>query len=767
MNPKHSSPTKARFDTKNKQMVIARAPYNFVPLPNAPLLVALDSLPDHNAETGNTGWIDCTLETKSPLYVRGLQTLYDFKNSGDKAFHELDTATKSRRAEFFSLNSKPLIPGSSLRGMLRGIFEIVTFGKIMNVTNDPLVYRAVADAAESALGRNYREQLAQDKVRVGYMLQENGKWMVRPALNIDADLQFARTKDMPHMAAQLKDCKNAWQVSIQGGLRRDKYGRDWADDIGLGKTHVLLKTGKTVGKDAACNYYIVGLPDDTVAKSELLQVSDDMERHYLEQISKQQKDLLGNKGVLNDGQPVFYVTNDENKLIFFGHTRYFRLPYAHTAYDLVPEDMRDEKTLDMAEAVFGYVKGNTQPMAYASRLRVGDATLHASSPIDWRLPLQPNEQYLTPHILSSPKPTTFQHYLVQDANKKHEPDCQADLAHYDTPSDESTIRGHKLYWHKKEVASGSGLRADAGAAKTQLTGIKPVRSGVKFTFRIYFHNLNHIELGALLWSLDLPAGKCHHLGMAKPLGMGAVRLTPTLHLQDRLGRMKQLFDANGQWFNPALQSPPTIAMLKQGFEQHVEQKLTIANFSRDERIAVLLRLLDWDNAPDVALTRYMEIENNKDYAGVDKLNEYKSRPVLPNVWDVISGIDESRRSQPCQPKPKKEEPVYVAPQPTPEENEKKRLAEEAENERRAKSAEEFVKASPKKRYAEREIVRVKIVKITRDSCECVVVGDEKTKADLSTKEPKNWTAAEDYEFEATIKNISGQGKLILTTRVKR
>ena len=151
----------------------------------------------------------------------------------------------------------------------------------------------------------------------------------------------------------------------------------------------------------------------------------------------------------------------------------------------------------------------------------------------------------------------------------------------------------------------------------------------------------------------------------------------------------------------------------------------------------------------------------------DKLNEYKSRPVLPNVWDVISGIDESRRSQPCQPKPKKEEPVYVAPQPTPEENEKRRLAEKAENERRAKSAEEFVKASPKKRYAEHEIVRVKIVKITRDFYECVVVGYEKTKADLSTKETKNWTAVKDHEFEATIKNISGQGKLILTTRVKR
>ncbi len=767
MNPKHTSPTKARFDTKNKQRVLARAPYNFVPLPDAPLLVALDSLPDHNTETGHTGWIDCTLETKSPLYVRGLQTLYDFKVSGDKPFHELDKEQKSQRAEFFSLNSKPLIPGSSLRGMLRSIFEIVTFSKIMNVTNEPLVYRAVADAAESALGRNYREQLSPNKVRAGYMLQKNGQWFVRPALNIVNDLQFVSTKDRPRDASLLENCKNAFYVSIQGDVRKDEYGRNWADDVESGKTHILIKSGKTVGKDAH-NYYIVGLPDTT---AEPLPVSDEMERHYLEQISKPQKDLLGDKGVLNNGQPVFYVTNDENKLIFFGHTRYFRLPYAHTAYDLVPKDLCNEKTLDMAEAVFGYVKGKTEPIgkacAYASRLRVGDAVLHVSSPSDWQLPLQPTEVYLTPHVLSSPKTTTFQHYLVQDANKKHEPDCQADLAHYDTPSDESTIRGHKLYWHKKEVASGSGLRADASAAKTQLTGIKPVRSGIKFTFRIYFHNLNPIELGALLWSLDFPTGKCHHLGMGKPLGMGAVRLTPTLHLQDRHRRVQQLFDTNGQWYNPTLQTTPTIAMLKRDFEQHVEQKLNIVSFAKDERIAVLRRLLDWDNAPSTTQTRYMEIENNKDYIGIAKLNEYKLRPVLPNVWDVLSGIDESRQSQPCQPEPKKEKPIYVAPQPTPEENEKRRLAEKAENERRAKSAEEFVKASPKKRYAEREIVRVKIVKITRDFYECVVVGDEKTKADLSTKETKNWTAVKDHEFEATIKNISGQGKLILTTRVKR
>ncbi len=58
-----------------------------------------------------------------------------------------------------------------------------------------------------------------------------------------------------------------------------------------------------------------------------------------------------------------------------------------------------------------------------------------------------------------------------------------------------------------------------------------VRPGTTFTFTVDIRNLTAVELGALLWLLDLGAdpdadpGRFHRLGLGKPLGFGSVRLT--------------------------------------------------------------------------------------------------------------------------------------------------------------------------------------------------------------------------------------------------
>ncbi|MEI8259529.1 MAG: TIGR03986 family CRISPR-associated RAMP protein, partial [Deltaproteobacteria bacterium] len=149
-----------------------------------------------------------------------------------------------------------------------------------------------------------------------------------------------------------------------------------------------------------------------------------------------------------------------------------------------------------------------------------------------------------PKILGSPKVTTFQHYLTQEA-----PDQLAGLKHYATPPAETAIRGHKLYWRRKGVDAASLKEAPEKLAdkESQHTGIKPVKPGVTFRFRVRFENLSDEELGALLWVLRLPAGHCHALGMGKPLGMGSVRITPTLVLSQPADRRATLFDARGNW----------------------------------------------------------------------------------------------------------------------------------------------------------------------------------------------------------------------------
>ena len=112
-----------------------------------------------------------------------------------------------------------------------------------------------------------------------------------------------------------------------------------------------------------------------------------------------------------------------------------------------------------------------------------------------------------PKILSSPKPTTFQHYLTQSN------DHIRDLNHYNRPA---AIRGNKLYWHKSGKNWEETDQKEIDYHATQYTKIKPVRPGVQFKGRIRFENLSDIELGALLFVLDLPEGCSHKLGMGKP-----------------------------------------------------------------------------------------------------------------------------------------------------------------------------------------------------------------------------------------------------------
>jgi CRISPR-associated protein (TIGR03986 family) len=98
------------------------------------------------------------------------------------------------------------------------------------------------------------------------------------------------------------------------------------------------------------------------------------------------------------------------------------------------------------------------------------------------------------------------------------------------------LRGRKVYPHQKDLErqywawpvrnSESCFYAQPGDERTDqnrsiLGWVKP---GAVFKFSIHFTNLTDVELGALLWLLDLPEGCFHRLGGGKPLGFGSVRL---------------------------------------------------------------------------------------------------------------------------------------------------------------------------------------------------------------------------------------------------
>jgi len=692
--PIHSNPTKPtkttgrKKDHKNRSFdVWARAPYNFVPLPE---MVIPSSIVPLDTFKGNTGWVKCELVTKTPMYVRGMMLSEDFRNYSEHVFYQLPQDAKERRASFFTQGDNyPRLPGSTLRGMLRAIIEIITYSKVQPVSEEPIVYRAVADGENTALGRHYKAQIDQSRVRAGYMEKSGSDWYIRPAKPIEgwpfgvirvAEGEQPRGETLSSLRQRLsgsrwKECRNAYEVNAAGGKIR-KFGYEFSA-IEPGNQYVLVITDKTPGlrvskkhpeKGTGKNQYIFGKPD---LEAQPIEVPYDLVNRYREQLSEAQEELLGPGGVLRENQPVFYLTDGSGKLIFFGHARCFRLPYLKSPADLLPYDHCDNGRIDMAEAMFGFVRSSKvqqrQLSAYAGRIQVEDGICSLTMR-DASLPLEhncnPKFPWFTPRILSSPKPTTFQHYLVQDAERGHEPDCPQDLAFYDTPSPQETvIRGSKLYWSKGEILADSDWQFRNGESKKkgcedlldqfrkQLTGLIPIRPGVSFTFYLHFQNLRDEELGALLWALELPPGCCHKLGMGKPLGLGSVQLSiKEFCVSKRESRYQRLFE-NDHWAldeeKVSLDEEKTsVDHFKNKFERYItrsiigrEDKLTVL-----PRIQTLLKLLEFPG-PDPNWTRYMEIERSEEYDGF-VVNEYSRRPVLPDPHHIIGG-DPSRHPKPC------------------------------------------------------------------------------------------------------------------------
>lgn len=694
---KHSNPTLLREDADKKQFW-ARAPYNFVPLPEK-MVPAREALLDQDIyhENGLTGWIDCELETCSPTYIRCMLTDDEHKKQGNKKPDELTDDDKKERARFFGYKTvknrlQPVIPGSSLRGMIRSLVEIVSHGRMNWVGKEPtFTFRAVAAKSDDPLRDPYQNILGRNgsNVQTGYLHYDRkaGEWYVQPALTPNEMGWRERTtylkikerwiggKDIPgYVRFNSPDYHpQLHRVSFEVDSKRGRP--PVVSQIGSREdyTHqgVLVCSGNMLETDTANqesprkSHALVLAPNE---KKQRLRIRPEAVRDYKAGLTPFQQEELkawGDgpgclpdpkdldpseentaifytmKDGINLGPPVFYVV-DRNEVVYFGHSPNFRIPArlfgkqdAATPLDFVPEILRANPSPDLADAIFGWVEDGKEKKGLsgqrAGRVFFSDAQLVGNGDDIWY-----KSAPIIPHVLASPKPTTFQHYLVQDHNAGHDPDDKRALAHYGTSPDETQIRGHKRYWHKGSTLDLEATTKERDHPK-QLTLIMPLKTGVRFSFRIYFENLYEEELGALCWSLMLPdeSGQIyrHKLGMGKPLGMGAVAIIPRLFLTQRGERYTQLFK-DDDWNEAATETEPKPYL--SAFERFVLKSLSSDKnrLAEIERIQMLLALHQWRESDPAWLeqTRYMEIQH-----GPDELNEYKERPVLPDALAVAEG----------------------------------------------------------------------------------------------------------------------------------
>jgi CRISPR/Cas system CMR subunit Cmr4 (Cas7 group RAMP superfamily) len=92
---------------------------------------------------------------------------------------------KELLAPFFTYSSAglPVLPGSSIRGMLRNLLEIVSFSKIERVSgHERLFFRAVASNPDKeSWGKEYKTYVDPKKIQAGYLKKDEQGWYIQPA----------------------------------------------------------------------------------------------------------------------------------------------------------------------------------------------------------------------------------------------------------------------------------------------------------------------------------------------------------------------------------------------------------------------------------------------------------------------------------------------------------------------------------------------------------------------------------------------------------
>lgn len=507
-------------------------PYNFVrylPEPAIPpedpdaQLLGRCAPPPHDRYVGLTGRITCTLEAVTPLFI---SDSHNIKVTKVRLSDGREVEHKSYR--FFQYEGKDAIQATSLRGMIRSLFEAVT-NSPFSVFNgeERLEYRI--DPAEA---RRFKPGIVQslpsgDQPGVIALCEEAkiGAYYDDPAANI-LDDSWRCGEEGYAIVGRTK--KNVLKVEI---ITRT---REALASDGRPVRHGWVKvTGRTIDtkRNESFFYYKEG-----PAKAQKVYFDADREADFnavlYAQLHERKEDFRTQvqSERLAPGNLVYVELEPDGKTVRnIALVKVARLRYRHAIGDLLPDHLKPSdqyEKLDIASRVFGWVKATPTEnrkarVAYAGRVRFSHAVLVEDEGV------YADERPLA--ILGAPKPTTTLFYLRKKDGEWSEEERKlpgaATTIGYDGPN---LLRGRKFYRHHGDALNRLEYERAGPRRDHQNRSVRGVRApGNVFEFAIDFHNLAPVELGALLWTLNLSTdeGCFFRLGYAKPLGFGSVKLS--------------------------------------------------------------------------------------------------------------------------------------------------------------------------------------------------------------------------------------------------
>ena len=425
-----------------------------------------------------------------------------FKNGISGKIHATFTAkspfcVKSNEKENCNINGKYIIPSTSIKGMIRSVFDIITLSNISHS----------ADNSRFSM-RNVRSDdydLKKEAPKSGFLILLRGDYFIIPCKS-EAVLYETINEE------EGVDVKHGKTVEEKYKLIRKKYKFQTEDDF----FHYWFFSGFMNNKKHEYDFKV----PKSITQKDLIPLNENefKEFRFINEIENKNKSwAFWKKEMLSFScleelqqksykglAPCFYreqIDKYGNRSVKdLGFSYLYRIPYQKTIHDCLPNSYK-QNTFDMSQALFGFVlpkSKNRKEESLRGRVRFSNAFIK-------------NAEREGEHtfILGSPKPTYFPFYLQKNGNS---------LQTY--KSENPIISGWKRYLLHSKVQKGE--KQNKGSESSFIA----LKAGATFTTEIYVHNVLPYELGALIAALTFCNHKeCFHsLGYAKPFGYGKMKL---------------------------------------------------------------------------------------------------------------------------------------------------------------------------------------------------------------------------------------------------
>jgi CRISPR-associated protein (TIGR03986 family) len=499
-----------------------KTPYNFVPIAASVVKPYWANYISHDIpfEDHQSGEIEVTLEAKSPIFVKN-----GIGQEDDKSYYNNGAQIKPHK--FNQFQNKYFIPGSSIKGMVRSVLEIMSFGRMENKVNDTRY--SVRDFQNNDI---YPKTKISNNILCGWLKEENGEYVLKECgkpvrishAKIDEEFgsnmaAFFSNKDniKPDVKSAHFKYKKFDSVSNTGNFNtyKTQYG-DRGEYDANGKEGTLVFTGQPGhrfernGKWQGKFYEFIFFDNNNESKP----ISEDIIKnfffaYYNHDVTNQKDDWKWRKPQLDSGQaiPVFFRKENGN-IKDMGLSMLYKITYDYSVKESI-QNHQKETDYDLSEAMFGFVEEKTK-QALKGRVHFGHAFAeHAEKMAEQK------------EVLAGPKASYYPTYIRQDIKNGR-------VRNYKTFMDQdAVIAGWKRYPVTNAIKHNPPPIIKGRTNDKIATKFIPLKEGATFKFKVRYHNLKKIELGALLSALTFhqTEGTFHSLGMAKPLGYGKIKLS--------------------------------------------------------------------------------------------------------------------------------------------------------------------------------------------------------------------------------------------------